>query len=414
MRMTGPRDDLLAIYAAALAAVGGERAVLRALADMPLAGQWQVVAIGKAAAAMWRGAQQSLDERLGAGLVITKTGHAEGLATGPGFEVIESDHPVPGTQSLAAGRRLLAFLGDAPPDARFLFLISGGASSLVEVLPEGGDAGWLARLNTWLLGSGLDIAAVNAVRRRASRIKGGGLLSWLAGREARCLLISDVPGDDPAVIGSGLLVPGDAPPLPAGLPDWIRDGLPPLPRPDSGATVDCRIVADRRRALDAAAAAAAARGYPVHRHEAFLAGEAQAVGERLAEALRQGAAGVHLWAGETTVRLPARPGRGGRNQHLALAAAQRLAGGSGIWLLAAGTDGSDGPTGDAGALVDGQSAARMALDGCDPAAALARADSGPCLEAAGDLIRTGPTGTNVMDLVIGLKIDGPTQPRATP
>ncbi|MDX5374506.1 MAG: DUF4147 domain-containing protein [Gammaproteobacteria bacterium] len=414
MRMTGPRDDLLAIFAAALAAVNGEAAVVRALADTPLAGRWRVVAVGKAAAAMWRGARQSLGERLAAGLVITKSGHAEGLTTGPGIEVIESDHPVPGAQSLAAGRRLLAFLGDAPPDARFLFLISGGASSLVEVLPEGLDAGWLARLNTWLLGSGLEIAAVNAVRRRASRIKGGGLLSWLAGREACCLLISDVPGDDPAVIGSGLLVPGGPSPLPECLPDWIRDGLPPPRRPDAASPVDCRIVADRRRALAAAATEAAARGYPVYRHETFLAGEAQAVGGRLAETLRQGPAGVHLWAGETTVRLPARPGRGGRNQHLALAAAQRLAGEAGIWLLAVGTDGSDGPTGDAGALVDGQSMARMMLDGCDPVAALAGADAGPCLEAAGDLIRTGPTGTNVMDLVIGLKIDGPTPPRATP
>jgi len=402
--MNGAREDLLAIYASALAAVDGTRVVARHLAAHPLAGEWLGVAIGKAAAAMWAGARQVLGERLAGGLVITREGHAEQLANQPGLEVIEADHPVPGPRSLAAGRRLLAFLDAAPADARFLFLISGGTSSLVEVLPESLDASQLARLNTWLLGSGLDIGAVNAVRRRCSCIKGGGLLYWIGDRQVACLLISDVPNDDPAVIGSGLLVPGGAGALPEGLPDWIREGLMPAAPGREQASADCRIVADRRLALDAAAAAASARGHRVHRHAEFLAGEAQATGERLAEALLHGPAGVHLWSGETTVRLPERPGRGGRNQHLALAAARRLAGHDGVYLLTAGTDGSDGPTADAGALVDGRSVQRMMLDGLDPGQALRAANAGPCLEAAGDLIRTGPTGTNVMDLVIGLKL----------
>ncbi len=399
--MGEPRQDLLKIFAAALEAVRGDRAVAHALRQAPLTGDWHVVAIGKAAAAMWQGAREQLGAQMTESLVITKHGHAEELRAREGLEIIESDHPVPGPASLEAGRRLLEFLDAAPARARFLFLISGGASSLVEVLPEGMTAGQLARLNAWLLGSGLDIAAMNAVRKRVSRIKGGGLLRWLGARERRCLLISDVPDDDPAVIGSGLLVPGETP-LPDGLPAWI-DALVETDAalPPSGA--HCEVIANRTRALEAAAEAARQLGYSVEVAPELLAGDAGATGAALGARLRDAAPGVYLWGGETTVQLPAQPGRGGRNQHLALAAALALAGVSGAYLLAAGTDGTDGPTGDAGALVDGQSIERMALDGLDAREALARADAGTALEAAGDLVRTGPTGTNVMDLVIGLK-----------
>lgn len=400
--MPDPRRQLLTIFAHALEGVRGDHVVAEGLREIPDEGRWEIVAIGKAAAAMWRGAREALGERRGASLVITKHGHAEGLASGPDLEVMESDHPVPGPCSLEAGRRLLTFLDDAPADARFLFLISGGASSLVEVLPEGMTLERLARLNTWLLGSGLEISLMNAVRKRASRIKGGGLLRWLKGRPARCLLISDVPGDDPAVIGSGLLVPSDIP-LPSALPQWVRDCLEELPRERAG--VDCRVVASREHLLDAAERSAAEAGFTIHRHETFLEGDAAQTGRETARALLDAPAGLHLWAGETTVRLPENPGRGGRNQQFALAAAMELEGHSGIYLLAAGTDGTDGPTEDAGALVDGRSVTRMRIDGIDAGQALARADAGTALEVAGDLIRTGPTGTNVMDLVIALKLD---------
>lgn len=402
--MGQPRQDVLTVFAAALDAVRGDRAVAQALGECPLPGDWHVVAIGKAAAAMWQGASRVLGERVVAGLVITKHGHAQGLDAGAGVELIESDHPVPGDASLHAGQRLLAFLDGAPAEARFLFLISGGASSLVEVLPEGMTATRLAELTAWLLGSGLDIGQMNAVRKRVSRIKGGGLLHWLRGRETQGLLISDVPGDDPGVIGSGLLVP-EVVPLPSGLPDWVQELVEPQGGVAESGNVTCRVVANRERALEAAAGCAEQLGYPVHVHGEFLDGDAAETGASLGETLRSADAGIHLWAGETTVHLPAGPGRGGRNQHLALAGARALAGVAGIYLLAAGTDGTDGPTEDAGALVDGETVSRIRLDGLDPERALARADAGTALETAGDLVQTGPTGTNVMDLVIGLKAD---------
>ncbi|NIR62092.1 MAG: hydroxypyruvate reductase, partial [Gammaproteobacteria bacterium] len=137
--------------------------------------------------------------------------------------------------------------------------------------------------------------------------------------------------------------------------------------------------------------------------EAFVDGEASACGRALAEALLAADPGVEVWGGEPTVVLPPRPGRGGRAQTLALSAARVLAGHPGVLLLAAGTDGTDGPTEDAGALVDGGTIARGGRDGLDPLACLRGADAGTFLAASGDLIHTGPTGTNVMDLMVGLK-----------
>jgi hydroxypyruvate reductase len=164
-----------------------------------------------------------------------------------------------------------------------------------------------------------------------------------------------------------------------------------------------QILADNRRARRAALAHARALGYAVHEPAELLAGDAAAAGRRLAAILLEGPPGVTIWGGETTVRLPPAPGVGGRNQHLALAAAGVLAGSDSCYLLAAGTDGSDGPTEDAGALVDGCTLQRASLEGFDAESSLAAANAGPLLEASGDLIATGPTGTNVMDLVIGLK-----------
>jgi hydroxypyruvate reductase len=150
--------------------------------------------------------------------------------------------------------------------------------------------------------------------------------------------------------------------------------------------------------------AALCLGVPVHRHDEFLQGDAAQTGARLARELIHGSPGVHLWGGETTVKLPNYPGRGGRNQHLALSAALALEGQVGITLLAAGTDGTDGATQDAGACVDGGTAAVIRARGIDPFEALSRADSGTALAAVDALIRTGPTGTNVMDVVLALKI----------
>lgn len=405
------RRHLLTVFSAALDAVGGRHLVAEHLASVAAPQQAILIAVGKAAGAMAQGALDAWGPAIQGGLVISKPGHLDCFAlASQGLDSIEGSHPVPGPGSLRAGERLLGLLGGLPRGAEILFLISGGASSLVEVPAGGLGLEELARANRWLLGSGLDIGRMNRVRKALSRIKAGGLLGWLGGRKARVLLISDVPGDDPAVIGSGLLVPDPALSAVAGLdlPPWlaqaVRVGLAERagrPRPEAP---PLRILAGLDHAKQAAAEAGRQIGYTVQIHSEFLDGEAGETGQRLAGVLASSEPGLHLWGGETTVRLPPDPGRGGRNQHLALAAALEIRGRDDLLLLAAGTDGTDGPTEDAGALVDGATLDRAAVEGLDGEGCLARADAGTLLEAAGDLIRTGPTGTNVMDLVLGLRL----------
>ena len=189
-----------------------DRLVEQALGRWSIEAAVDVVAIGKAAAAMGAGACRGLGERLQRALVITKTGHAlPELAHYPGVETLEAGHPVPTSESLLAGARLLEWLRAAPADRRMLFLISGGASSLVEAPAAGVNLDDLVRINTWLLASGLGIDEINAIRRRVSLIKGGNLLRVTGRRPLEAWLLSDVAGDNPAVIGSGLLYPGSAP-----------------------------------------------------------------------------------------------------------------------------------------------------------------------------------------------------------
>ncbi len=416
------RQPLLSVYRAALAAVNGRRCCRRFLREHRPATPVALVAIGKAASGMAQGAADALGERILRGLVITKAGHGEPLTgAAAGFDCLFAGHPVPDARSLQAGAALLAFIDALPAGVPLLLLVSGGASALVEVLPEGAGLAELQRLNDWLLGSGLDIGAMNAVRRSLSCIKGGRLARRLAGRHSLCLMISDVPGDDPGVIGSGLLAPAAA--MPAAIarqtPDWLRplQGLAPA-LPAAGdrcfATVESHVIARLKDALAAAADAGRGLGLAVFEHATPLSGDAASCGRRLAQRLRDGPAGLHVWGGETSVRLPARPGRGGRNQHLALAAATVLAGDAHCTLLCAGTDGSDGPGEDAGAVVDGGTLRRGQGQGLNAVEALRRADSGRFLRASGDLLRTGPTGTNVMDVVLGIKRRPGAFPRRLP
>lgn len=404
---TEPRRLLLDIYAAALQAVDGRAAVRTRLSRYAAAGPVHVVAIGKAASAMMQGAVDALGESLAAGLVITRHGYAD--AAGPRVRVLEADHPLPGAASLAAGQALLDFIAAAPAAAPLLFLISGGTSALVEVLPPGVDAARLQAANDWLLASGWDIARINQIRRALSCIKGGRLARHVGGHPVLNLLLSDVPGDEPSVIGSGLLVPTpDAAPVvsaQAPLPPWLAAHVaapPPLPKAADFAAIHTEILCSNRDARTAAGVAGVARGLAVYQHDEVIQGEAAGVGHALAQQALAGPPGLHVWGGEATVRLPPQPGRGGRCQTLALAAAQVLAG-SPLILLAAGTDGSDGPGEDAGALVDGETIARGELECCNARECLARADAGSFLEASGDLLQTGPTGSNVMDLVLALK-----------
>ncbi|HHH35205.1 MAG TPA: DUF4147 domain-containing protein [Gammaproteobacteria bacterium] len=410
------REDLLAIYRAALAAVEGRVAVSSFLHEHDLQGSVYVVAIGKAAASMARGAHEQLGQRIAAGLVVTRHGYGQGIDRAcPHFRLIEAGHPVPDDRSLEAGRQLLSFLQRVPDDGVLLFLISGGASSLVEVLPEGVTLSDLQRANDWLLGSGLSIARVNAVRRALSRIKGGRLVEFLTDRPVWNLLISDVPGDDPAVIGSGLLVTGVREPLPEGLPPWLArlvKGKAYVPDTKSRShSIRTAIVACSSMAREAAAREARKRGYAVSLHECDITGDVSDVAREMASCLLSSPRTLHVWGGEPTMHLPDIPGLGGRCQHLALCVAHKLQsfGLESYCFLAAGTDGSDGPGDRAGALVDGGTLLRGQDAGLDAAACLRGADAGRYLQAAGDLLRTGVTGTNVMDLMLGVRLPRETE-----
>lgn len=404
------RQQLLAIYQSALRSVNGKQAVADYLEKHPLKGQWAVVAIGKAAASMAGGAQKVLDQRIHSGLIITKYGHSDPRLQADTWRVLESGHPLLDENSLAAGQSLLDYLDMLPKDLPLLFLLSGGASALVEVLPEGVGLADLKRVNTWLLGSGLGIDEMNTVRKRLSCIKGGGLAQHLKGRHCLQLLISDVPGDDPATIASAPLYPSQEVRLSDSLPDWLRTLLaiaePGLraSKPLS-ATIETHIIASNDRARQAATEAARALGLTLINHPGHFQGMAETLAAEFVGTLLSSPSGLHLWGGESSVRLPSNPGRGGRNQHMALSAARLLAGKEGYLFLAAGTDGSDGPTEEAGALVDGGTIRRGGEEGLSVKQALAHADSGHFLEASGDLIETGPTGTNVMDLVIAWRWD---------
>jgi glycerate 2-kinase len=374
------------LLAAGLARVEGRRCVREALLARPTAPGGAAVwaaAVGKAASAMALGAYDALGRSLERVLVITKSGHlTPPLLSLPGVEAHESAHPLPDERSLAAGRRLLEWVDTLPAAVSPLFLISGGASSLVEVLAPDASLADIERISAQGLADGIPIAELNARRARLSRIKGGGLTAHLAGRRARALFISDVPDDAPAVIGSGLL--GAA--------------------PGGGDLIEREIIASVDLAMEAVVGAARERGLTAEQVRERFAGEATRLAARFTHELLVGNSQVRVWGGESTVRLPAHPGRGGRNQHLALAAAIYIPEYPELVLLAVGTDGTDGPTEAAGGLVDAETCARLALAGLDAEDCLRRADSGAALAAADALVRTGPTGTNVADLVIGLKL----------
>jgi hydroxypyruvate reductase len=380
------RRLLLHLFQTALSSVDGRLCTREALTVPPGAhasNRVWAAAVGKAASAMVLGAHDALGSRLENALLITKDGHADPLIHGlQQVEIVESAHPVPDARSLAAGARLLEWVDNVPPEVDLLFLISGGASSLVEALVPGATLAQLKELNERGLANGLAIGELNARRAQLSRIKGGRLAARLGGRPARALFISDVPDHDPAVIGSGLMGPSGP----------ADDGI------------ERRVIASIDIAAKAARAEAQALGLEVWRDTQAFEGSAERLAVRFAHELHMQPDQVRIWGGESVVNLPENPGRGGRNQHLALAAARIIAGHDNLMLLVAGTDGTDGVTSDAGGLVDGETCSRVALGSLDVQKCLETADSGAALAAAGDLIHTGPTGTNVGDLVIGLKL----------
>lgn len=413
MQLNNQRSTLLGLAQNAINEVRGDRLVERAATNAVFSAPIEIAAIGKAACAMMAGAHRVLGDSIRRSLLITKTGYIDAdIARWRGIEIMEAGHPVPTAGSLEAGQRLVEWLATADAQAHMLFLISGGASSLVEVPVSGIGLPELQSINRWLLASGLDIQQINRVRRRTSRIKGGGLLDYVGAQKLSVWLLSDVRGDDPASIGSGMLYPVEAAePDNIDFPPELEILLRKLSSGSQAGNLDERlpvpehlILGNLRMACEAVRVAAARSGLHACYHEQELDGDAAAVGGQLASRLLTLPPGVHVWGGETTVRLPDNPGRGGRNQHLALAAALALSGRENVCLLALGTDGSDGPGEDAGALVDGGTISRGKLAGLDAAEALRQADSGGFLEASGDLISTGATGTNVRDLVIAIKV----------
>lgn len=405
---------------------------------------------GKAAHAMATAAVASLQRSLNqiaGGLIVAPNEERSPYGT---ITVVAGDHPVPGPRSFAAAQRIGEIAGRMKSGDVALVLVSGGATSLIAAPLRGMTEAELTQLFELLLASGLDIAAVNAVRRRFTRWGGGRLALAIAPAAAHCLAVSDVPGDDLATIGSGPSVPDHTTAddvidileeaklidrVPKSfhryLLDVSRGAEPETPKAGHPAFAHgtARVIANNRGALDAAAERARALGAgAVYVVDAPLVGEAAAAGEAIARWLIElrdrsptpgalPAPRVAIWGGETTVTLRSHsrksatptPPPGGRCQELSLAAARGLfeAGerGQGISLLAAGTDGRDGTSEAAGAFVDALTWSAIQRAGLDPAVALAQHASNGALGAVNALFSPGPTGTNVMDVIIGV-VDG--------
>ncbi len=429
------RELLLDLYFAAVRAADPTAAVQRELSDPPLPSDapTHILALGKAARGMATAALTVLTESrvpLAGGVVVSADAHTLQSS----LPSVAGDHPVPGDASLRAAGALAAAVAAIPSAHQVLVLISGGASSLAAAPVTGLGAHDLGALWTSLLGSGLDIRTVNSIRKRCLRWGGGRLAASLAPRPVTVLCISDVIGDDPGTIGSGPCAPdalwarevlalaesaGDALDLPAAVRRLLERQaaglLPDTPKPGDAAfrNVTTHVVASNRLAVQGIVRRATELGLPVLAGASDLSGEAREAGTRIGAFLRAGGGGAScfVWGGETTVTLEAgHTGLGGRCQEMALAAAEELDGVPGVSLLAAGTDGRDGPTDAAGALVDGATWARIADRGRDPGRDLRSHEAYAALDAGEALLRTGATGTNVMDVVIGLRQRGGRQP----
>jgi len=405
------------IFGQALQSVDGRRCVSEYLRYNTLSNQIGLLAIGKAACHMAQGACDVIPNLIIDGLVITRHGYAK-FALPKNITVIEAGHPVPDSNSLAAGQALVEFMQRVPLHCELLILISGGASSLVEVLPEAVTLGQLQFVNQWLLGSGLPIDQMNAIRRQLSCIKGGGLANHLQGRHATLLLISDVENDDPAVIGSGLLFASThSPALPdkIAFPKEIKNILDsvqrPVVRPCESGQLTWKTIANIDKFKKAARQVAESLGYRCNVHPDYMRGDALKVGRQLATILQSQPGVLHIWGGETTVSLPKSPGIGGRCQSLALSAVielrrlQQTSTSTNWCVLAAGSDGKDGVSEAAGVCVSSSCYEQITNRLANAVHArdfLDRADSASFFAIENCQISTGPTGTNVNDMVLGI------------
>ena len=446
------RGRMLAILQAALDAVRPDQAVAAHLRrsgsrlsvgdcsyDLTAFRRVLVLGAGKAGAPMTAAVEQVLGDCISGGLVVVKTGHGGSDGCAGRVELVEAGHPTPTEAALAAGARVLALAEEAGADDLVLVLLSGGGSALLEAT-AGVSLSDLQQMTAALLACGATIGEINCLRKHVSLIKGGQLARVVHPAQLITLVLSDVVGSPLDVIASGPTVPdpttwadawavvekyGLERQLPASVICRLQAGLagelPDTPGPGDRIFTRSQVVVvgDNRLAAQAALRQAQAQGYNALLLTTFVEGEARTVAEVVAALAKEvRASGQPVLApaclilgGETTVTLldgGEEVGQGGRNQELGLAAALALQGATGVTLAALATDGSDGPTDSAGALVDGGTVARGRALSLAAAQALRRHDAYPFLEATGDLLRSGPTQTNVNDLIVVL-IEGATE-----
>jgi glycerate 2-kinase len=405
---------LESLFRAAVARAQPAQAVASALPERPR-GRTVVVGAGKASAQMAQAFEAAWDGAL-SGVVVTRYGYG---APTDRIEVLEASHPVPDAAGEEAARRLLAAVSGLTADDLVVALISGGGSALLAAPGPGMSLADEQVVNAALLASGAPIGAMNVLRKELSAIKGGRLAALAAPARVATLVVSDVPGDDPALVASGPTIPSPSGRAEArAIVDRYHIALPkaaarllvsaenPSPRPGDPVFMrnTVEVIASARLSLEAAAAVAEAAGIPAAILSDAIEGESREVAKVHAAIAREVAARgrpfskphLLLSGGETTVTLRGQ-GRGGRNAEFLLALAIAIDGVTGISALAADTDGIDGSEDNAGAFADGTTASRLRAVGVDPAGALANNDAYGAFAAIGDLFVTGPTGTNVND-----------------
>lgn len=440
LRVARHGQMLVASMAAALAAVDPELAVRRALRlngdtleigsqryDLRSIRRVLVVGAGKAGAPMAAGATAVLGERISAGLVIVKQGYAGAGAVGS-IEIVEGGHPLPDARGVAAAGRIAALVASATADDLVLMLISGGGSALLTLPAPGVTLADTIALTDVLLGCGATINEINTLRKHLSQISGGRLAQRAAPAAVATLILSDVVGSPLDVIASGPTVADPttfadawtivqrhaiADRLPTAIHAHLQRGLAdesletPKPADPLFARVQQIVIGSNEIAALAAATAARQHGYQPLLLTTYLEGEARLVGGVLASVARELALhdrpvprpALLIAGGETTVTLRG-SGLGGRNQELALGALAGLAGLPETTLVALATDGGDGPTDAAGAVGTGATLAEARACGLDPASFLQRNDAYHFFAALDDLLRPGPTLTNVNDLTL--------------
>lgn len=406
------RKDAETIIADSIREVQPDSAVIRALKETTLNGKIKLVAAGKAAWQMAKAASNYLGERLEQGIVITKYGHVRGEL--PRIRCCEAGHPVPDEGSFDAARKALALTENLTKDDTVLFLLSGGGSALFELplIP----AEELQDVTRQLLACGADIVEINTLRKRLSAVKGGRFAQHCAPAKVFSIILSDILGDPPDMIASGPTCPdsstcADAMEIVRRYDLSLREETKQLlmvETPKALANAQWMITGSVRELCDAAARSCRKLGYEPFFLTDRLCCQAREAGSVMASILRTHAGDgkklAFLAGGETVVRLTG-SGKGGRNQELALAAAEGISGLSNAALFSVGSDGTDGPTDAAGGFVDGATRQRLLEEGIHIDQVLLNNDAYHALQRTDGLIFTGPTGTNVNDVTVGLVED---------